>query len=164
MRAFLLPRSDVSQHLPIAKFGVVLDLACEDGGVYKWEICRFDLLLTADAKRSKVFRDLLLDTLRSSPQRPTSPQGLVFTFKWATQNYDQNEVLTNQFLLEEFDWEWACQELSEPTTIAHVNEELKDVWVTAGDGPQGSTVQENMARTLLAWLLEHPHCSNIEEI
>ena len=127
MRAFLLPRSDVSQHLPIAKFGVALDLACEDGGVYKWEICRFDLLLTADAKRSKVFRDLLLDTLRSSPQRPTSPQGLVFTFKWATQNYDQNEVLTNQFLLEEFDWEWACQELSELTTTAHVNEELKDV-------------------------------------
>ena len=68
MRAFLLPRSDVSQHLPIAKFGVALGLACEDGGVYKWEICRFDLLLTADAKRSKVFRDLLLDTLRSSPQ------------------------------------------------------------------------------------------------
>ena len=51
-----------------SEIGVTLDLACEGGGVYKWEICRLDLLLTAYAKRSKVFRDLLVDTLRSSPQ------------------------------------------------------------------------------------------------
>ena len=51
-----------------SEIGVTLDLACEDGVVYKWEICRFDLLLTAYAKRSKVFRDCLLDTLHSSPQ------------------------------------------------------------------------------------------------
>ena len=51
-----------------SEIGVTLDLQCEGGGVYKWEICRLDLLLTAYAKRSKVFRDLLVDTLRSSPQ------------------------------------------------------------------------------------------------
>ena len=51
-----------------SEIGVTLDLPCKDGGVYKWEICRLDLLLTAYAKRSMVFRDLLLQTLRSSPQ------------------------------------------------------------------------------------------------
>ena len=40
--------------------------------------------------------------------------------------------------------------LDEPTTTAQVNEDLQDVWVTAGDGPEGSTVQEIMARTTKA--------------
>ena len=66
--------------------------------------------------------------------------------------------------MEEFDADWAGQELVEPTTAAQVNEDLQNVWVTAGDGPDGSTVQEMMARTLLAWLLENPHCFKIEEI
>ena len=54
--------------------------------------------------------------------------------------------------------------LDAPTTTAQVNEDLQDVWVTAGDGPEGNTCQEIMARTLLAWLLEDPHCFKIEEI
>ena len=30
-------------------------------------------------------------------------------------------------LLEEFDWEWACQELCDSTTTAQVNESLQNV-------------------------------------